>query len=304
MLRRCLTNLVALPESDDLEIIVVDNGSKDGSVEMLREEFPSLHRIENAQNLGFSRATNQAFEQATADYVLMLNSDTVVGAGTISQCILYLESNKGIGAIGCQLRNEDGSEQSTAFRFPSLFGLLMGSMRIAQTFPTSPMLNRDRYGGRRWRGPTAVDVVMGSFLMVNRAALPSPPLLDERYFMYAEETDLCRRLRDAGAGVVFLPEVSVTHVGGGSFENHGSAGVVGRRQETRHSAILVYVAWRCRGLDGQSDLAGGNAATGHRVGGTRHVAIRTHRAPAPTSPTQSALVAHAFCGPCGSQEGA
>ena len=242
MLRRCLTNLVALPESDDLEIIVVDNGSKDGSVEMLREEFPSLHRIENAQNLGFSRATNQAFEQATADYVLMLNSDTVVGAGTISQCILYLESNKGIGAIGCQLRNEDGSEQSTAFRFPSLFGLLMGSMRIAQTFPTSPMLNRDRYGGRRWRGPTAVDVVMGSFLMVNHAALPSPPLLDERYFMYAEETDLCRRLRDAGAGVVFLPEVSVTHVGGGSSKTMAQ---LGWSDDAKKRGILRFLfTWR------------------------------------------------------------
>jgi GT2 family glycosyltransferase len=252
MLRRCLANLLALSESDDLEIIIVDNGSTDGSVEMLRKEFPSLHRIENAKNLGFTRATNQAFERSTADYVLMLNSDTVVGEGTISECVAYLDSHELVGAVGCQLRNEDGSEQSTVFRFPSLFGLLMGSMRISQTFPKNSILNRDRYGGRRWREPTEVDVVMGSFLMVRRAALPSLPLLDERYFMYAEETDLCCRLRGAGAGVVFLPELSVTHVGGGSSKTMAQ---LGWSDEAKKRGILRFLfTWRGAGVAWTANL--------------------------------------------------
>jgi GT2 family glycosyltransferase len=234
--------LVAAGEPEHIEVIVVDNGSNDGSVEMLRDEFPLIERIENRQNLGFTRATNQAFERSTAPFVLMLNSDTAVEKDTIAECLDFMESHPDVGAVGCQLRNEDGSAQSTAFRFPSLFGLVMGSVRLAATFPDNPLLNWDRYGGRQWRGPTPVDVVMGSFLMVRRATLPSATLLDEGYFMYAEETDLCRRLRDAGLKVMFLPGLSVTHVGGGSSKTMAQ---LGWSDEARNRGVLRFLyTWR------------------------------------------------------------
>jgi GT2 family glycosyltransferase len=216
LLQRCLTSLTALDEAVELEVIVVDNGSSDGSVAMLRDEFPDVLRVENEQNLGFTRATNQAYDLSSGDLVLMLNSDTVVASGTIRSSREYLEAHPTVGAVGCQLRNEDGTDQSTCFRFPSLLGLFMTSTRLAQTFPDHRILNWDRYGGRRWSGPHQVDVVMGCFLLVRRRAVSTPTLLDDSYFMYAEETDLCWRLRDGGWKVVFLPQLSIAHVGGAS----------------------------------------------------------------------------------------
>lgn len=242
LLRRCLTSLAALDEADELEVIVVDNGSSDGSATMLGHEFPDILRIENDENLGFTRAINQAYERSTGDFVLMLNSDTVVRHGTIRSCWTFLQENSRVGALGCQLRNEDGSEQSTCFRFPSLFGLLMTSTRLAQTFPEHPVLNWDRYGGRRWGGPSEVDVVMGSYLLVRRAAIPSPSLLDDAYFMYAEETDLCRRLRDAGWTVMFLPQLSITHVGQASSKTMAQ---LAWSDEAKKRGILRFLyTWR------------------------------------------------------------
>jgi len=216
MLRRCLASLVAADEADELEIIVVDNGSADGSAAMVEAEFPSVALVQNEMNLGFSRATNQAFERSRGDYVLMLNSDAIVDNGAIRSSRAFLDSHPGVGALGCQLRNEDGSPQSTCFRFPSLLGLVMTTSRLSQMFPDHRLLNWDRYGGRRWTGPSEVDVVMGSFLLVRRSTVRTPSLLDDAYFMYAEETDLCRRLREDGWPVMFVPEISVTHAHGAS----------------------------------------------------------------------------------------
>jgi GT2 family glycosyltransferase len=242
LLHRCLASLAAVDEAAELEVIVVDNGSIDGSAAMLRQDFPAVLLIENELNLGFTRATNQAFERSSGDYVLMLNSDTIVESGTIRFSRAFLEAHPAVGALGCQLRNEDGTPQSTCFRFPSLFGLLMTSTRLAQTFPENRRLNWDRYGGRGWTGPSEVDVVMGSFLMVRRSACRTPTLLDDAYFMYAEETDLCRRLRDDGWLVMFVPEVSITHVLGASSK---TAAQVAWSDEAKKRGILRFLfTWR------------------------------------------------------------
>lgn len=247
LLRRCLASLAALEEADEIEVIVVDNGSKDGSASMLRQEFPDVLRIENQQNLGFTRATNQAYERSTGDFVLMLNSDTIVESGTIRSSRSFLEAHPRVGALGCQLRNENGTEQSTCFRFPNLFGLLMTATRLAQTFPEHRVLNWDRYGGRRWDGPSEVDVVMGSYLLVRRAAVSTSTLLDDAYFMYAEETDLCRRLRDAGWTVMFLPQLSITHVGGASSSK--TMAQLAWSDEAKKRGILRFLFnWRGKGV--------------------------------------------------------
>ncbi len=215
-LRRCLASLRAASEADDLEVIVVDNASQDGSAEMVREEFPGARLILNDRNVGFTSATNQAFEVAQGDPVLMLNSDTVVPSGTITGCRELLFSRADVGAVGCAMRYPDGSYQVSCFRFPSLFGLVLTTVGLSQRFPESRLLNWDRYGRSRWSEAVAVDVVMGSLLMVRRDALSRAALLDDGFFMYAEETDLCRRLAAAGRRVLFDPTEEVVHVQGAS----------------------------------------------------------------------------------------
>lgn len=211
-LARCLISLRDAEEADQLEVIVVDNGSSDGSAEMVRSEFDGVTLIANDNNIGFTAATNQAYEQAGGDTVLMLNSDTVIPSSAIRECQSYLWAHADVGAVGCRLLNADGSEQSSCFRFPTLFTTWLRASWLANAFPRSPLLNRERYGGRTWDHPTKVEVVMGSFLMVRRAAVSTDTLLDNGYFMFAEETDLCRRLKRDGWSVVFIPDVSVTHV--------------------------------------------------------------------------------------------
>ena len=252
LLRRCLTSLAAADEAPELEVIVVDNGSSDGSAAMVHREFPAVLLVENELNLGFTRATNQACERSSGDYLLMLNSDTVVESGTIRSSRAFLEAHPRVGALGCQLRNEDGTPQSTCFRFPSLFGLLMTSTRLAQMFPEHRLLNWDRYGGRNWAGPSEVDVVMGSFLMVRRSACRTPTLLDDAYFMYAEETDLCRRLREDGWLVMFLPEVSITHVHGASSKTMAQ---LAWSDEAKKRGILRFLfTWRGPGVAWTANL--------------------------------------------------
>lgn len=211
-LKRCLTSLNNLEEADELEVIVVDNGSSDGSAEMVRSEFGDVILISNSQNRGFTAATNQAYARATGDTVLMLNSDTVISGAAIRRCHDYLAAHERSGAVGCRLLNTDGSEQSSCFRFPTLLTTTLKALWLSNAFPRSQFFNQERYGQRGWQRPTRVDVVMGSFLMVRRSAITSATLLDQGYFMFAEETDLCQRLSRDGFEVVFLPDIAITHV--------------------------------------------------------------------------------------------
>lgn len=216
LLRQCLESLRARLEAGTVEIVVVDNASHDGSADMVAAEFPGVQLIRNDENLGFCKGTNQAYAASTAEYALMLNSDTESSADAIEACVQYLDEHMGVGIVGCRLTYPDGSPQSSCFRFTNLWGVVLSATYAPQLFQRSYLLNRDRYGHRIWDEPQRVDCVMGSFLMVRRAAVESPQLLDEGYFMYGEEMDLCYRLHRAGRETVYLPQATAVHHSGGS----------------------------------------------------------------------------------------
>lgn len=243
LLRDCLASLLAAEPPGVLEIIVVDNGSGDGSVEMVRAEFPSVVLIENTDNVGFAAAVNQADAIATAPHRLMLNSDTVVPEGVISGCRDHVASDEQVAGVGCRLLNEDGSHQSSVFRFPSLRGLAFNATYLSQIFPDHPVLNWDRYGFGKWTEIRTADVVMGSFLLLDRSALETArPLLDEGYFFYGEETDLCRRLRDRGYRIEFLPHFSITHIHGASTRS--PAQLAWAEEAKRRGKLRFLRMWR------------------------------------------------------------
>ena len=212
---RCLASIYEDDLLDRFEVVVIDNASSDDSVQMLRRGFPAITIIENSVNEGFARAVNQGFYVSNGRYVLLLNSDTEVRRGAIEACRAHLEKHRDIGAVGCRIEGPDGSPQNSVFRYPSIRRVLSTTFWLAQAFPQSKFFNYDRYGMAFPDSPTSVDVVMGSFLMVRRADHGSE-LLDDGYFMYSEEADLCRRLQRQGLGVVFLPEPSIVHIRGGS----------------------------------------------------------------------------------------
>ncbi len=192
------------------EVIVVDNASADNSASTLRGNFAWTRLIENARNVGFAPANNQAFRLSTGRHVLLLNSDTIVHAGAIQALIEFMDTHPQCGSGGARLRNDDGSLQ------PSCQPMLTPWREFWRLTFLDRIWRRATYDMSRWslEEPHAVETIKGACLIVRREALtPGEPLLDERYFMYTEEVDLCYRLKEAGWKLYWVPQACVTHLG-------------------------------------------------------------------------------------------
>lgn len=253
LLERCLESIRPEVESGFCEVVVVDNASSDRSAERVEARFPEVLLIRNAANRGFTRATNQAYERSRAPYVLLLNSDAEVEPGALRRCVEYLERRPRVAVLGCRLVYPDRRPQGSAFRFPCLRSVLLNATHVAQTFPRSPWLNWPRYGHRSWEHAREVDCVMGSFFLVRRSALEEGPLLDEGYFMYGEEADLCYRLRRRGWATVYFPEATVVHHHSGSSR---ASEVAARVYEAKQRAVLRFLLkWRGPGVAWLANLA-------------------------------------------------
>ncbi len=212
----CLNSIAATAGELDLEIIVVDNASTDGSQAMLQQTFPHVRLIANAENVGFARANNQGLAACQGHYALLLNSDALLTANSLQAMLDLAESQPRAGIVGAHLRNRDGSFQASHSPFPNLwqeFLILSGLGRLlyGRWYPS--------HGPEENRGPQVVDYVEGACLLVRRAAFDQVGGLDEGYFMFSEEVDWCYAMREKGWQVWYQPEARVIHLGGGSSRN-------------------------------------------------------------------------------------
>ncbi len=244
LLRACLASLERAPQPAEREVIVVDNGSRDGTPRMVREEFPGVLLLVNELNEGFARAVNRGARRARGRYLLLLNSDTEIVGDALSACARYLDGHPEAAAVGCRLLYPDGRRQSSCFRFPNLRGLLLQALYLPRLFPHHPVWNFGRYGQARWSEPRRVDCVMGSFLMLRAGAVAGEPLLDEGYFLYAEEADLCYRLALRGGATVYLPGAEIVHRHGGSSR----AVPVWAAHASRRGTLRFFYKWRGPGI--------------------------------------------------------
>jgi hypothetical protein len=199
-----------------MEVIVIDNGSTDGSGEMVKSRFPQVQLIQNAANVGFARAMNQGFALAGGEYAVMLNSDTMVLDRAIEKSVAFAETRPEAGIVGCRLLNPDRTFQDSCFRFPSLLGMFLTATHLSQWCGRNYVLNWDRYGLRQWGQPREVECVMGSYMLIRRGVLERVGLLDPDYFMYGEEADFACRVRKAGWKILYFPGADIIHVGHGS----------------------------------------------------------------------------------------
>ena len=215
MTRECVASVLGNSHGLAVETIVVDNNSQDGSVAMIRTEFPEVIIIENSDNKGFAAANNQGFALCNGKYVLLLNSDTVILGDVLRSSVDYLEKHSDVGAMGCQVLNSDRSVQNTCSGYPTLSRLLIMTLALDKV-PGLSFL--DRYLMRAWgrNDEREVEVISGCYLMIRKEIIETIGVLDERFFFFAEETDWCKRISEAGWRLVFSPVGKIIHHGGGS----------------------------------------------------------------------------------------
>jgi GT2 family glycosyltransferase len=213
------------------EIIVVDNCSTDGTLEMLATSYPDVTVVRNSRNLGFAASNNRGIARARGEYILLLNPDVVVQEGALQLCIDFLRRLGSDAIIGIKTFFPDGRTQSTIGFFPSVAGMLLRATMLSGLLPEGWLAGP--------RGPVRVDLtvdqevewVMGSFFMFPRSVIERIGDLDERFFMYAEEVDFCMRARDAGIPRWYLTRGGIVHYWGGMSSAKRTTYVWGQRSQ-------------------------------------------------------------------------
>jgi GT2 family glycosyltransferase len=212
LLDQCLRSIYETVSVEDLkaiEIYVVDNASSDGSPEMVEELYPSVRLVSNTENIGFARANNQVIREVESRYILMLNPDTILLPGAIRSLVRFMDSHPEAGAAGPRLLNPDHSLQTSCYPVPTI------SREFWRLFHLDRVHRYGTYDMSSWGEQTVqeVGVIQGACLLLRRSALNQVGYLDEDYFIYTEEVDLCYRLRCAGWKLWWIPEAEVIHYG-------------------------------------------------------------------------------------------
>lgn len=217
LLRNCLHSVVKTTKGLEYEIIVVDNGSSDGSVEMLITEFPKIIRILNKENLGFARANNMGIKIASGKNILLLNSDTIVLNGSLSGVVRFIESKSDVGIVGCKVMNKDGSLQYSCYHNPGFLSeLVFFTKSVVKNF-WDPVTYYKYMGYWDHSSIRTVDCISGCFFLVKKQVFDQIGFLDENIFMYYEDTDFCARVKKNGSfKIMYYPLAGIIHLKGKS----------------------------------------------------------------------------------------
>jgi len=235
-LEQAIASILADASGVQVEVVVVDNASSDGSGELVRARFPAVTLVESGSNLGFARGYNLAAGRTVGRHILMLNPDTEVRPGALRELVGFLDSNAEAGAAGPRLLNRDGSLQFSCRRFPRPLAALFRNTPLGKLVPGN-RFTRD-YLMEDWDHHAAreVDWLSGAAICIRRQAWEQVGGFDEGFFMYAEDIDWCWRARQAGWRVCYVPQAVVVHRIGGSSDQRPVVSVV----EFHRSMIRFY----------------------------------------------------------------
>jgi GT2 family glycosyltransferase len=216
VIENCLRSIFEGTTKIDYEVIVSDNGSSDGSVEKIRAQFPAAKILENRANLGFAKGNNVGIRAAAGDYILILNPDTIVHAGSLDRWMEFADQHPEAGAFGCRVLNPDGSYQQSARPFPTVRRAYIAAFGLRPLGRLGSAFLSDQYEG--WKGDSEreIDWQSGCCVLFRGELLKQLGGFDERFFYHFEEVDLCHRVWESGQSIRFTPEVTITHLGGQS----------------------------------------------------------------------------------------
>jgi len=236
-LSRCLASLRPCAARLDLEVVVVDNGSTDGSPQMVRREFPEVRLLPLGRNVGFAAGNNHALPRTSGRYRVLLNPDCIVHEGAMETLLAYADAHPECGLLGPRLLNGDGSLQPSCRAFPTIGALLFRNTFLDRWWPDNPFARDYLMEGWEHDSPREVDWLSGACILARSEVVEQIGGLDERYYMYVEDMDWCLRAHRAGWQVVYLPTAAVTHLIGRSSDQRPAAMI---RQH--HVSMVKYVA--------------------------------------------------------------
>ncbi len=243
-LDRCLVSIETEVQRNELEVevIVVDNNSHDGTQKMIRETHPQVRLIESEQNLGFSAGNNIGLAEAHGKWLMLLNPDTEVVGDALSELIRFLQAHPAVGLVGPALFYEDGTQQVSRHRFPSLFSLFIASTPLYSLF--SSFLKGYYMTNEPLTQSMPVDWLSGAALVLRRDVYKNVGGLDDTFFMYFEETDWQRRIKAAGWPIWYFPDATIRH-----YEDASSSQVVALRHIRFNRSRIQYAKkWHGRGI--------------------------------------------------------
>ncbi|MEO6080760.1 MAG: glycosyltransferase family 2 protein [Steroidobacteraceae bacterium] len=226
LLDEMMAALQAATDGLPVQVIVVDNASRDGSADYFRSKWPQHTIIANTSNVGFGRANNQAVPLVRGDKILLLNTDAFVSPGSIRIALAQLDRHPDCGVLGVRLVGRDGAVQPSCRYFPTPWNMLLGRIGLSQYFPGTQLVDDINWDDRL---ATECDWVPGAFLMTRKAVVNQVGLFDSRYFIYYEEVDFCRAAKTAGWTVRYCPDTDVVHIGGESAKSDGTLSGAGRQ---------------------------------------------------------------------------
>jgi GT2 family glycosyltransferase len=215
----CLQSIYEGTHVIDLEVIVSDNGSTDGSIDFIRTKFPQVRLIENGVNLRFAKGNNVGIKASQGDYVLILNPDTIIHDGTLDKMVEYADRHPKAGAFGCKVLNVDGTYQGCARPPYTLRSEWFAALYLGWMAHFSEWFHPGVYVG--WTGDSerSVGWLAGCFILIRTDLLKKLGGFDEQFFYYYEDTDLCRRIWESGHPILYTPEFTITHLKGQSTTN-------------------------------------------------------------------------------------
>lgn len=240
-LRDCLDSIKNNEPSASYQITVVDNASSDGTVQIIQKDYPYVRLIASDKNAGFAAANNRAIKSSNSDYILLINSDCQVYENSIDRLLDFVDERRDAGIAGPRIVNSDGSVQFSCRRFPSFFDAGMHSI-LTNIAPNNPFSRRYKLADINRDKISIVDWVSGSCMLIRRAALRETGLMDEKYFMYVEDTDLCFQMWKKGWKVFYFPGAEILHHIGGSTKNKALSGAVS--SSIRMQKSVLYFFWK------------------------------------------------------------